>query len=505
MIFAPLAIFLFVAGTLARFLSELAEGVNNDDGVPGVLNAIGSDPNEYILAFVASGAAWCLLGLLIWRFKKPHSLIEWLLYVIPITAAEGALSQILFDAAVAMLFNGEFQNPIDSVVRSFNSYHNPVYSAIALARGLLLVSIATGYISVGDPNSRQRAKPWSPATLVGADPHQVTRLLCGQAILGGSSFYEKVISYFKDRWTATAPEYGIDAYLLIRVCDFAQSRGKSYTLGFGGIGLVTLVLIGIEPTTSLLLGGIAGSGLWFYKTRAEQRLARKFSFANFSVEKTKELIGNRPSEEVDFLDVLPRRDQNLIVYSGFVPFVGSGFDLDGWSMVTFIDRPKGDLSVRQINEFKSEEIDLALEAALKKLSFLELSFDDVYFMRGIDVRDGLSLLDGSCRPVQQLGREEADRLVRLGVIRAYKRIKIVEWGGDIVITHFFRCWIQGRSLCLELRRFILPPIESSYRGVDFMTEDRIAKYVLEAITSIIIGPIYAVVAPFIVFGRRLIP
>ena len=352
------------------------------------------------------------------------------------------LSQILFDAAVAMLFNGEFGIPIlDSVVRSFNSYHNPVYSAIALARGLLLVSIATGYISVGDPNSRQRAKPWSPATLVGADPHQVTRLLCGQAILGGSDFYEKVISYFKDRWTATAPEYEIDAYLLIRVCDFAQSRGKSYTLGFGGIGLVTLVLIGIEPTTSLLLGGIAGSGLWFYKTRAEQRLARKFSSANFSVEKTKELIGNRPSEEVDFLDVLPKARPKSDCLQWICSFwLGlRNSDLDGWSMVTFIDRPKGDLSVRQINEFKSEEIDLALEAALKKLSFLELSFDDVYFMRGIDVRDGLSLLDGSCRPVQQLGREEADRLVRLGVIRAYKRIKIVEWGGDIVITHFFRC------------------------------------------------------------------
>ena len=281
----------------------------------------------------------------------------------------------------------------------------------------------------------------------------------------------------------------------------------AFAWGFASILLVALAFLPLAAIPAILVAIVASSCLYLHKTHGSKRLAENFRHSQFSIQKTTELVGPNASEDIDFLDTLPGRGQNLIIYSGFLPFVGSGFDLDGWSIMTFIDRPKSDGEVSLIERFTTSEIDLAVDEALKKLSFQQLSCDPLYFIRGVDVRDDLSLLDLYCRPVQQLEPERGDELVKLGLARAYKRIQVVEWGGDIVLTQYFRCFIQGRSLYLELRQFVLPPLARAYRDVDFLAGEAAAKHIQiaqpvgEVATSLIFGPASAIVAPFLVFGQ----
>ena len=185
-----------------------------------------------------------------------------------------------------------------------------------------------------------------------------------------------------------------------------------------------------------------------------------------------------------------------------MPFVGSGFDLDGWSFVTFVDKPASTGPKNQIRAFSDEEINQALDVALNE-SIPNIKCDEVFFVRGLDARnDGYILPDLAQPPRQQIAPDQVKGYSGLdSMVRGYKRIQITEWGGEIIITCFLRCALRGNSLFVEFRRFLLPPIAPQHRAIDKMGEDTFASAVATVLMSIFVGPIYAVLACFIVFAE----
>ena len=185
---------LFMAGALTSALSTFAQAMTSGEGLQSALNAIESAPNEYILVFATSGAVWVVIGLILRAIKTPASPPEWIIYIGFVAIADGLALMFILNIVTSTFLAEETQSPTESIEVFFNSLTDPVHSIVAIVRSALLISIAVGRISVGDQDKKTLPDRWSASTLAGVDPHQVTRLLCGQAFLGDSSFRQRSLA-----------------------------------------------------------------------------------------------------------------------------------------------------------------------------------------------------------------------------------------------------------------------------------------------------------------------
>ena len=85
---------------------------------------------------------------------------------------------------------------------------------------------------------------------------------------------------------------------------------------------------------------------------------------------------------------LPAEEQNLIVYTGFVFFVGAGIDMDGWSFTVDISKPPEhqEGAVAPV-PFKVEELYAMITVRLLSLNLDGLVVKDIFFVNGREIKD----------------------------------------------------------------------------------------------------------------------
>ena len=338
---------------------------------------------------------------------------------------------------------------------------------------------------------------------------QTTRFLCASAFTAGTQFRRRILDSLKEPNRAVAPEAMIDLELIASVCAYAEKRENRYTYMYVAAALISAGLMVAELYAGIALLVISGGIIAYLKTRNERvHILPEFKSDTFDPQKVREKF-TAPLHE-GFVAAIPREEQNLIVYSGFTPFVGSGYDEGGWSFNISLDKMKDSFSDSVgTADFGIVDIYDAIEQSAKRLRIENLECRDVFFVNGADIRnDRMILPEVLGRPVQLLPDDKADeyRKSDSARIRCFKRFRIFDWGGEIAASSFVRCIFQGRSLAVEFRRYVMPPLQGAYRRVDYIPGWRGKTAVETFLASLITGPFVAAFSLFQVmdlFQRKM--
>jgi len=337
---------------------------------------------------------------------------------------------------------------------------------------------------------------------------QSTRLLCASALLGHGRARQKIIDWFQDPNRAVALELGVDLRLAVQVARYAEARNRRYWWAYFTVAFLTLLASATVGVGLALLGALAASAIWARRKIQERNsLASMFWPELFD----SDVVANRfPADlEAEELSALPSSDQNFFVYGGFLPFVGAGHDLGGWSVAVALDKSKEQFGQKETPQpFTIEELYANIDSGLDQLDLAAIEKRDCYFANGIDVRGNRPLLpDIFGRPSQRLEPEVAAQYIFKDdeKVRHYRCYRIIGWGGELALSYYLRCSRRGNTLFVETKRFLLTPVASEYRAVDNMVPTDLHDVFAVVVTAVFVGPSFAVVSPVwaIVELRRL--
>ena len=327
-----------------------------------------------------------------------------------------------------------------------------------------------------------------------------TRYLIASALLQGSSFRRQWLDYVNQTHKTLAPELGVDLPLLIKVCKYLEDRETRYQAIFFGIsfGFLLVLLIAVGDSydaeeriiTIALVFFVVAWIARVYKGYVEQTWATSFlKWDKYDPD----AISKRFSTTVDpeITSALPQ-DHNLIIYSGFVPFVGAGIDLGGWSFAVDTSHPKQDLGQKEdVLPFSFEDLYSELDRSLNKLAIKGLKTQDALFVNGNAIRDEKWILpDVHGRPVHRVDVETIKRFIDTNDlrIRHYRWIQIHDWADQLVVSYFLRCSRQGKSLFVDVSVFLLTPLEDRYCGIDALVSPGWRQRVREGIGYLFVTP-----------------
>jgi hypothetical protein len=451
-----------------------------------------------LIGYGVSGLFWIVVAECVRVTKLPRSWVTALG-----VAAVGVFGGIVVVRAITLVLMSVFlgsramDNPANwNIAAWFELLARPEIATSAAIRSILLAAVVV--------RPRRRRTPFTKPYvqeefIMSQQPGQVTRLLCANAFLGGALFRRHVLRFYAQPGIAAAPEVGFDVEKVMQACLFAQRRENSYYWVFFGLGIAVLILAAISPLVGAL--ALVAPVLVFYrKTWREQRVLTRFlqrdkadleaAAAQFAVPLPEKLR-----------EAMPQRGQNLTVYRGYWPFVGMGAELGSWSFATLVNKPK--VPDGATLPFTIEELYARLDHALAALRLDNIDNSDHYFVKGTDVRTEKTLLPSpTVRPTTRLPEIFAGDSLDASDsrIRRYKWIKIEDWGGELIFSAVIRCALRGSTLYVEGKRFVLTPLAASNRRIDELRPDGFWPRLTLAITSVFVGPISCLVAPFGLFG-----
>src|SRR6201999_1303333 len=200
--------------------------------------------------------------------------------------------------------------------------------------------------------------------------------------------------------------------------------------------------------------------------------------------------------------------QNLIVYSGYAPFVGSGLALRDWSFAVDLRKAK-DGNEGQAEAVSAAGVLQAVRSRLGDLAIPNLEQYNVLFVDGRRVREDKQLMSSpydlppssiSEQMISDFGSGQEDRR------RSYFCAAVTDWSGELVMTSYLRSKKGKSHLFVELSHFILPPLKSKYYGIDSTDPMLRIKWVLQRILgAIITSPFFLIFSPFSVFASVTAP
>ncbi len=161
--------------------------------------------------------------------------------------------------------------------------------------------------------------------------------------------------------------------------------------------------------------------------------------------------------------------QNIVVYSGFNPFVGSGTNLGGWSFAVDVTRPIADRGSAPPVTFELPEFLDEIDGAIKRLDLRNTEVQDTLFVNGSNIPEGSVIQpDRFMRPLQHTDATTVREFTRLNSrsIRTYKWIRFHDWDSDLILSFFLRATMNGKTLFVEFSRYVLAPLGDKYRGID---------------------------------------
>ncbi len=442
--------------------------------------------DQYLWFCVANAIIWALTGAALLGSRLNATPAGWV------------IASIIAFAAIAIL---PFSMSGGDGLARLLDYPANMFAIGKVAVLMGLVRLTGGATGSRDGGGSLRSAPARlPPLTRGQD--QVTRLLCGQAILGAEAFRAQILRSFEQNWKALAPEFGVDIGLVARVATAERRRFLRSAMAMGVLGLIAwLAMAGFPPIA--LLAGVAAMIVAARHAFQTRRLAKHFRPGAYSAQQARRAfdVELRPHTR------LPDPGDELVVYSGFNPFVGAGAELGGWSIAVLTDKPKLEGAPSSIRPFTIADLYEALRGAVGTLAIAELSSRRMFFVAGTDIRDDADILGGDLAafPRQRINEARAEAMM-LGADplgRHYLLIQVTDWGGDIVFSYFIRVEKRGRTLLVETKTFLLAPLAAAYRSVDLMQPDRLASTIGIALGAVVLGPLSMAVAPLFLLGKAI--
>lgn len=334
---------------------------------------------------------------------------------------------------------------------------------------------------------------------------EVTRLLGAAAYLEGPAFRTRILEFFRHRYDAVAPECGLNVHLLVRICLKAARLQLRYDTAFFGITVAALAALLSGSVTlfafSVLLGSLAHASL----CSAMRRHAAEFRRDCFDLEQC-----NSDYFDVDvpaeIADALPDANQNLILYGGFLPFIGAGAYEGGWSFNCALTQTDPTCARRPLLPFTAQELYAHIHDKLETLRIPGIHMADRIFVSGREARGADDLCHGvDVRPLQSVAMERVRGCVGASDtrMRHYLCLEIADWGGEIVTSYFIRFVVRANGLYVEFSRFFLGPVDEPYRSIERMHEGGAGARLLRLSGDLATGPFVAVAAAVRVCGNLI--
>lgn len=168
--------------------------------------------------------------------------------------------------------------------------------------------------------------------------------------------------------------------------------------------------------------------------------------------------------------ILNEEECNVVVYSGFSPFVGSGIDIGGWSFAINTSQGKKGVGIAEEPEpFTIQELYRHIDSDINKLNLQGTSIQDKIFVNGQQIREDQRFLpDPLKRPLTRISLSDLTEIIgnQSALTRHYKCIRIIDWQGEIIFSVFLRFVQLRQNLFIEASYFLLTPLKQEYRKID---------------------------------------
>lgn len=292
-----------------------------------------------------------------------------------------------------------------------------------------------------------------------------TRLLCAACYLNPLFRFEVHENYIEARHNAIAPSYGVDLPIVVRHC--LDARGRAFVRNLCVVGLLivcSLVMLKSVPLAAVAfavgLFAISFSWEWQMFNVVRSHLTRRhFDPAT---------LGAAHQHRVAHL--VGTGSGNLVVYSGFSPFVGSGIRLNTWNLAIDTRRGKCFAGARkQPRSFTMPELYEAIGKSIEGRGLHNCTIEDRIYVNGADVRDDTRFLEHQlARPFSSVERRIVDESLAQPSMRVrhYRCVRVVDWSGELVVSLFFRFAMCGHNLFMEASTHLLTPIDGLNRTIE---------------------------------------
>jgi hypothetical protein len=289
-------------------------------------------------------------------------------------------------------------------------------------------------------------------------------------------FRQQVLKFVRHGfYRARTPEFGIDPAFIIRHCKLAERRA----LVRDALMLLAFLLVAHRPMawllsdpdeaagiinyfqTNLFWGAFLAMLLLFAERLHTQYFIAARRFAPPAPESSN-LVPTSPGGSQE-------EQQNLVVYGAYSPFVGSGYSVGSWSFSVNLERGKTTLG--QIEEPKPFTPEALMDFAAGRIGRLRvrgLQQREVLFVDGQRARDYRAdlYLNGQPRLIVDASTIRKLQDVPLSGARAYRCVMVPDWGGEIVVSVYFRCKKGESNLFVEACYFLLAPPKRDFFKVD---------------------------------------
>jgi hypothetical protein len=232
----------------------------------------------------------------------------------------------------------------------------------------------------------------------------------------------------------------------------------AYRQTAGGMGYVVLLFA--------IVVGVVFADIWTSRYRVA---ARTLTRAAYDPQAAPDA---GPRNEQRIAAAVAAEQGNVTVYSGYWPFVGSGWDQGGWAFALNVSKGKrklGNGARMTPRPVEADELYDAVRNDVEALKLAGVTVEDRVYVDGQGIRDDNRFLsDPLARPRPAIDRAQVAELVAQPELanRVYRCIRLAGWEGEFVLSIFLNFARTGSSLFAEVRYFLLAPFKDEYLEVD---------------------------------------
>jgi len=325
------------------------------------------------------------------------------------------------------------------------------------------------------PSAKQAAAPSLARGADGATADnewtESTRLMCAAAYLDGIFAQDVVDEVLREEHKAVQIPAGVDIVPVARHCLAAlrQKTTRDVLLCMDAVFAV-VALFGLRSFLLLVLSFLIAWAVVFWDMwmSTYYEVVKRLNARAFRPEDAPAPLDPKMTRRIE--ELAASEHGNMTVYSGFLPFVGAGFEVGGWSLV--VDLRKGKPGLGPPSVVEHGEVYAAVWEAIEALGIPNLTIENRLYVQGTDIRYDPDLLPSPTgRPASTTDAAVAKSMIGNSThrIRHYQCVRIVDWRGELIVSLYMRFPIQSGRMFCEYNNFLLPPIKEELHRADALS------------------------------------
>jgi hypothetical protein len=333
-----------------------------------------------------------------------------------------------------------------------------------------------------------------------------TRYLCA-AVQLDEFLCEKIINEFlEDSYTVIGICHGIDIPTVLRSCLLADKIRKERDLTLFILFIASSLFIHFKIYIGFcIIFCIAWIVMFLYRKTVKYKIVgENLLKENFNLEfLNKFKITSKMQAKLE--NIAKTQDANVIIYGGKLPFVGSGLPIGGWSLSIDISKEKQRNNHHNTSKFQISDLFKYVSQSIRELNLHKSQIKDYLYVSGGEIRDEKKFLTTPfMRPNTKLESIDFQKYIENdhSSARHYKCVQVVDWGGELIISVFFRFSMIGQNLFIEVNYYLLTPLSPHYYELDRMKSKAsftdICQIAFETLFTMIL---WSIVSPISIFGR----